>query len=128
MSAHVFPYLPGRDGNESRETIYPVTVAEAISGREDRINWSSTPRYKWTIRHRFLRTTVNCTVSPWTGYTELALVQYFITTHLTNFDSFHFADPYDTTDRTVRFVENTVKMDRIVPGVWSCEFDLISVI
>jgi hypothetical protein len=63
------------------------------------------------------------------AYTEIAIVQYFIDTHYGNGDSFHITDPYDgTTDRVVRFVDGSVTLNRIVTGVWSCSFDLISVI
>jgi 3'-phosphoadenosine 5'-phosphosulfate (PAPS) 3'-phosphatase len=129
MSALVFPSLPGLDIALSRAPAYKVTTVEALSGREDRTVWSSTPRFTWSLRFNFLRSSVNCTGAGWTTYSELAAVQYMIDQHYASWDSFHIVDPWDgTTDRVVRFVENSVKFTRIVTGVWSCEFDVISVI
>ena len=128
MSSYVFPVLPGRDVGVARETIYKVAVAEAVSGREDRTILSSSPRYRFPLKHNYLRTNANAP-APWASYTELAVVQFFLDAHYGNGDSFHIVDPYDgTTDRVVRFVDGTLRLERVTPGWWRCEFDLISVL
>jgi len=127
MSAYVFPLLPGFDIAPTRGSKYPVTKKESPSGREDRTVWASTPRRRWRIKFNFLRESV-AAPSPWGSYSEVSVVDYFIDTHFGTGDSFHILDPKDgATDRVVRFVSEP-DLKRIVSGVWSCEFDLISVI
>jgi hypothetical protein len=127
LSARVFPVLPGNRA-VTRSTIYKTSVVEAVSGREDRTSWASAPRYRWSYSFGGLRSWVNVTGS-WGTLSEIATVQMFIDYHYASGDSFHITDPYDdSTDRTVRFVEDSVTLTRLASGVWSCSFDLISVI
>jgi hypothetical protein len=128
MSSNQFPTLPTLDIAATREAIYKVTTKESVSGREDRTNWASEPRYRYKVKHNGLRDNVYCTTVPWTAYSEIGVVQKFLEDHYANFDSFLFEDPYDGVVRRVRFVDNSVTVTRVVSNLWAVEFALISVI
>lgn len=127
MSALVFPSLPGLHIEPVRGLKYPVSIKEAVSGREDRTVWASTPRRRWRLRLNFLRESV-AAPAPFGAYTEVSVVDYFVETHFGTGDSFHIIDPKDrVTDRVVRFVVEP-ELKQIVQGIWTADFELISVI
>jgi hypothetical protein len=127
MSASIFPALNGtvliRRSPEFKNTIHT-----AASGKEDRTEWALV-RYRWDLSNGVLRENKTAP-APWAAYSEPGVVNYFYETvgRGTN-ESFHIVDPYDgTTDRVVRFAEDSFSMERVVSGVWACTFSLISVL
>ena len=126
MSSNVFPSLKGYDVQVTREVFYSNDVHEAISGKETRISFWSTPRYRYRIKVNFARAATSAP-APWAAYSEPAILFKFLDDHLGRNDSFLFNDPYDSVQRAVRFEEDTLSMTRVVDQVWSCELTLVSV-
>lgn len=124
MSAYVFPSLVGQAMEVSREPVYPITVYTSKGGKEDVTLWSPTPRWRYKVKLNVLRSYVNM-VGAWGTLSEIAVVQWFISTHYGSWDAFHFIDPYDSSDRLVRFVEGSNPTVRVVNGVWQGSLDLI---
>jgi hypothetical protein len=126
MSASVFPTLPSQV-LVKRSRIYKTTIHECASAREDRTSWAPL-RYKWDLSFPVLRTTVTAP-SPWGAYSEAGVVDYFFDAHIGTADSFHITDPYDgTTDRVVRFVEDSFDMVWVCNNIWEASFSLVSVV
>ena len=123
MSNHVFPDLPGVDVKVERAQSYSTTTLRAASGKEVRVAWRSSgnPIVRYRMRFNLLRSGVNCTVSPWTSYSELALVKYFHATHLGSADSFLMADPDGGAQVRVHFVSDELALRQILPGMWEGE-------
>ncbi|GAO01922.1 DUF2460 domain-containing protein [Anaeromyxobacter sp. PSR-1] len=126
MSNSVFPELPGLDVEVERETIYRSSVFETAGGKEQRAAYWSTPRYRYQLRWNVLRTDVMAP-APWAAYSEVATVQKFFDDHLGSWDSFLMNDPYSGSQVRVRFVQDSLKLHRIVPGIWEAEATVISV-
>lgn len=127
MSTSVFPKLPGTILLK-RSPLFKTTLHEAASGKEDRTSWQSGTRYRWDLQCNFLREAVMAP-APWGAYSEAAIVEKFFTDMQGSSESFHIIDPFDdTTDRTVRFVEDSFAMGRICAGVWKASLSLISVL
>lgn len=130
MSASVFPALPGvavlRD--VVRAPYYRTTVLETWSGREVRLARQASARVRLRLRVFFARDNVNCTVAPFTGYTELGVIKYFFDAHKGRFDSFHVADPDGGADLVVRFQDDELPLTEETAHVWSGEIPLVSVL
>lgn len=120
MSTLMFPDLPGADVAVSREPRYVTKIQEAVSGREVRTSWRTQPRVRYTLRFNFLRTATQAP-SPNQGYSETGVILAFLDAHKGAFDSFQFRDPYTSETVQVRLVEDSVRMTKIVNGVWSVD-------
>jgi hypothetical protein len=129
VSAYSLPSLPGLLPEVERVVTYATTVHATISGKEQRTTWQSTPRKTYRLRYGVLRegVTVSASGAPWHGMSEVAALQSVFDTHKGQWDSFSYTDPLTTSSVTVRFVEDSVTWTRIVPGAWTCEFELIEV-
>ncbi|GAO01965.1 DUF2460 domain-containing protein [Anaeromyxobacter sp. PSR-1] len=126
MSNDVFPDLPGLDVEVDRTTLYRTSIYETAGGKEQRAAWWSSPRYRYRLRWNVLRADV-AAAAPWAAYSEAAAVQRFFDVHLGAWDSFLMVDPYSGAQVRVRFVEDSLRFAREVPGVWAAEAEVISV-
>jgi len=118
MSALVFPSLPGLSPDVSREPRYATQIHEAISGRETRVSWRTTPRTVYTLTFNFARVS-EAAPSPFAAYNEMSVLLKFLDDHRGAWDDFLFDDPYDAAQVRVRLVEDSIQMVQIVPGVWA---------
>lgn len=128
MSSSVFPMnLPGLDISVEREPAYATTIHTSSSGKETRATWQSTPRYLYRLKFNGLRANTQAP-APNAAHTETAIVLKFLDDHKGAWDSFLFTDPYDNTQRTVRLVEDSLRMRRITSTWWAIDsLELISV-
>lgn len=107
MSNEVFPLtLKGLDIKIVRTPVYKTRVQEAVSGKELRASWWSTPRYKYTLTFNFLRQGLNSD--------EADTLRGFFARHLGSWDSFLLNDPYDDVQRRVRFDGDELEMSRLL--------------
>lgn len=117
MSDLYFPVdLPGLV-LESRSTEYGDNIQEAASGPEYRLNRTATPRYRYEYSLRFARGT----------HSEWQDLQDFFTDHGGRRESFLLVDGIDGTERRARFGDPDLTLERIVPGIYSCSFELVTV-
>ncbi len=127
MSALTFPTtLPGYIA-ESWSSEYRTSVFQAISGKEVRTSWASNPRRRFRVVFDCLRDNVNCP-SPNASYTEVGLVQNFLSTCKGSWDSFAVTDPVSTSSVTVRLVEDSIRLVRVASHVWACDFEVVEVL
>jgi len=127
MSGLVFPVLPGWDVKRTADPTYSTKVYTSVSGQEQRAKWWPAPRIRYTVTINAARTAA-AAPAPWAAYSEIGVVRYFQDTHFGSWDSFLFNDPYDGTQRQVRFDRDEIKTEQVVPGVWQVSFDLITVV
>lgn len=107
MSNEVFPTtLKGLDIKITRTPVFKTAVQESVSGKELRASWWSTPRYKYTLDFNFLRQGLNSD--------EAETLRGFFARHLGSWDSFLLNDPYDSTQRRVRFDMDEITMQRLL--------------
>jgi hypothetical protein len=126
MSALVYPALPGLTSDVVRTEEFATDVFETVSGKEQRTTWWTLPRFHYALKYEVTRTAV-AAPAPFGAYSEIGVLLYFLDTHYGSFDSFLYDDPYDATQRRVRFKEDTMKITQIVPGHWEVAFELIQV-
>jgi phage-related protein len=119
MSSLVFPALPGLSIEVVREPYYSTKILRSVSGREVRAAWRSQPKVRYSLRFNFARTSVQAPGFP--AYSEIGVLMAFLDQHLGAADSFLYADPYTGSSVRVRFVEDSIQMAQIVPGVWSVD-------
>lgn len=127
MSALVFPVLPGWDVKKNADPSYATRVYTSVSGQEQRVSWYPAPRIKYTVMCNTLSTT-RAAPAPFGTYSEIGVLRYFHDVHRGSWDSFVFVDPYDGVSRQVRFESDELKTVQVVPGIWSAQFGLISVV
>ena len=134
MSSNVFPAnLPGMTVERSVLPSYSTRVLRAVSGKEVRAAWRSNPITRLRITFGFLRTWANAP-SPWGAYTELGLIDSWHTTHKGQWDDFLLDNstgvfiPGGASQPRVRFASDEIEKRMIVPGAWSCQFDLVTVL
>jgi hypothetical protein len=127
MSDLVFPSLPGVDVAVTREPAYATQVHEAVSGKEVRVSWRTAARIAYRLRFNFTRT-ATAAPSPYATSSETQVILDFLDTHLGSFDSFLYLDPYTAANVRVRLVEDSIRMEQMVPGVWTAELSLVSVL
>lgn len=118
MSDTVFPAssLPGLV-LQARATFYGDTVQEGDTGTEYRLNRTAA-RYRYEYELRFARGSAN----------EWQTLQSHFETHGGRRESFLLTDPVDGVSRRVRFADPELTLERIVTGVYSCSFELVTVI
>lgn len=126
MSSLVYPALPGISVDVQRESFYNTRRWENPGGTEQRVSFYSAARYRFRITYPWLRQGV-AAPSPFQAYSELGAVLYFLDTHRGSWDSFLFNDPVDSTQRRVRFDEDSLRVTRISDTVYSAAFDLVTV-
>jgi hypothetical protein len=102
---------------QARTTFYGDTVQEGDTGTEYRLNRTASPRYRYEYELRFARGTAN----------EWQTLQSHFTTHGGRRESFLLVDAVDGVTRRVRFADPELTLDRIVTGVYSCSFELVTV-
>ena len=106
MSNSIFPLtLKGVDVKVARAIIYSTEIQTSESGKEQRASFQSTPRYKYTVTFNFLRQSLNGD--------EAKTLADFHAAHFGQYDSFLFNDPFDGTQRRVRFDGDQLDMERI---------------
>jgi hypothetical protein len=134
MSSNVFPAnLPGMTVEILQAPSYATRVLRSVSGKEVRASWRSSAITRIRVSFAFLRTGTNAP-APNAAYTELGLVEAFHTTHKGAQDSFLLDNsggvfiPGGVSQPRVRFVDDELAKQRIVPGVWACELDLETVL
>jgi hypothetical protein len=120
VSTTLYPALPGIDVRIRRTKVYATEIQEAASGVELRPSIKATPRYRYELTYNFLRTA--------TGTQEAQALEAHFDAHLGRRESFPFDDPLDGVRRTVRFDQDELEFEQIVPGIWTCTVELISVI
>ena len=121
-----FPVLP-MDAAVSRRVIRPGKVYESDSGVEERTSPWTTDRYEYTISFPVMQTAISAP-SPYGSNTEpAALIRAFDDANgilLT----YTFTDPFTASSVNVRFVEDSLTLSRIVPGIWKASFKLVTVL
>jgi hypothetical protein len=105
-----FPTLPGLLITCHRRPIFSTGIQTSASGKEMRASWWSTPRYEYDLTFEILREDAT--------YTEVSTLLAFIAARLGSFDSFTFVDPYDGTNVTCRFKQDSFDFARIVDKKW----------
>lgn len=118
MSGSTFPTLAGSIMEVERTPFYGTTVQTEASGRELRVAWMDSPRYRFRLRFDFLRQDA--------GGDEANTLLAFHATHKGSWDSFLYTDPYDGTSRRVRFASDELPTTRRTGRVWTAEVELVS--
>lgn len=126
MSDSVFPSLRGADVAVEREPFYRTSVYETVSGKEQRVSWDASPRYRYRVRFNVLRDD-RAAPAPWAAYSEVGTVLKFLDDHKGSFDSFLFNDPLTGSQVRVRLEEDSLTIKRIVNHLWSAEVSFVSV-
>ena len=124
-----------RDREQARAPTYSTTVLKAWSGKEVRLIRQTSAivglRFRLTLR------TWKAAPSPWQASDELAFVKTWHDTMKGSGDVWRLDNttgaydpngPLNATDLWVRFAEDELEFRRMVPGAWSVDFDLITVI
>lgn len=112
MSNQVFPTnLPGLDPQIIRSEEYATKVLSGgwWSTNEERTRGLTTPIYRYTISFNCLRANKQAP-APNAAKTETELVLGFLRDHYGSWDSFLFTDPYDSVQRRVRLVKDSLEM------------------
>lgn len=129
MSDQVFPVFPGMVLKE-RIIGYDTTVQTARSGKEYRLAWRMSPRYRYVWTIDVLRDPLN----------EAADFANFFMAHRGRWDSFLYDDTfwdtsvqpaptYLTIRRRVRFDMDDESLAKIVEGLWGGEtIELVSLL
>ena len=117
MSNAVFPDLV-TEMALPREPIYDTNILPSPGGGETRSSWGA-------VRYRY---TLDVTLRQYGAFTEAATLLAFFDQHRGAWDSFLFNDPFDGTQRRVRFEQDRLPLTRFATGVWTATFSLISVI
>ncbi|MEI6226316.1 MAG: DUF2460 domain-containing protein [Deltaproteobacteria bacterium] len=127
MPVTTFPSnLPGQI-QELWGSSYRTTTLEAISGKEVRVSWRSNPRRRFRVKFDFLRDDTNCP-APNAAYTEVSLLQAFLNDMKGSFNSFSITDPISAASVTVRMVEDSLELRRVVAHVWAASFEVVEVL
>lgn len=87
MSTLVFPTLPGLSWNIARIPEFHTRIQKAVSGREIRLAFMSSPMVTFKLSYEVLRQDAT--------YSELKTLCSFFLTMKGSFDSFLFDDPMD---------------------------------
>jgi len=87
MGTQVFPTLAGLAYPVEREIEWNNAVQETISGKETRVAYWATARYKWTVALNFLRSS--------TAFNEFQNLWGFVSARQGRFDTFLYTDVED---------------------------------
>ena len=120
MSSLVFPSLPGLDIKVNRTPIFATEIQVAASGKEQRAAFQSFPRYKWALTLNFARNNGQYGAT----YDEPGTLLRFFFGLLGSWDSFLFADPYESAVVAQPFGTGNAsatafQLQRCDPGNWS---------
>ena len=118
MSNQIFPALKGFDIDVDRAQVFSTMIQTAPSGKEQRASWWTAPRYKWQVQVNFARQAGFSTNTP---NDELGTLHAFFMQHRGSWDSFLYADPYDSTDTAMWFgvgtgAQTAFQLQRREPG------------
>jgi hypothetical protein len=130
MSALIFPSLPGSDWRTlTREPYFATTLHVDGSGVEYGAAWQGAPRYRYGFKINFLRQAVSAVAvgGSYVNGDELSTLTRFFEAHFGQFDSFLWTDPQTSQQVRVRFASDSLKLSKIVTGVYSAEISLVSV-
>lgn len=89
MSNAVFPNLPGLAWSVAKAPQWCTKIQSAVSGRELRAAFRSSPLYKFSLSYEVLREA--------SAYQELQTLMAFFNARQGSFDSFLYTDPTDST-------------------------------
>lgn len=120
-----FPSLPGLDIAVEREEMYDTSIHKTVSGKEQRVSWSSTPIYRYVLKFNVLRRDVNAP-APNAAYDEAEVIIGFLETYKGAYGTFPFVDPFTGTTMTVRMQDN-LKIKQVYNNGWEGELVLQSV-
>ncbi len=95
MSNAVFPVLPGLTWNVVRQPEFRTKVQSAVSGREIRLAFMSSPMYTFKMGYEVLR--------QGGAFNELKTLGGFFLNRLGSFDSFLYTDPTDSSVTAASF-------------------------
>jgi hypothetical protein len=126
MGTNVLPALPGLDVQVERTGRFRTTIYETVGGKEQRVSWDAAPRNVYKLHYNALRDNVYLTSGSFSGSSEAGAVVGLFLSASGAFDSFTMTDPYTSGSVTVRFVEDTFTIRKVVSGVWEAEFQTIS--
>ena len=100
MSNLVFPTLLGTDIAVKRTPLWATDVQAAASGKELRVQWYSSPRWKYDIPLNFARVSG---FSAQTPSNEMAAVNSLFSSVQGCWDTFLYTDPYSNTASATPF-------------------------
>lgn len=108
MSTAVFPSALARNVSypAKRTTQFKTRKFESISGKETVVSDQTIPRYVWELPMQLLR---QGSIAPFGPWTEQAVLQGFIEQMLGGYDTWLFADKYDSAV-TAQPIQNTVTL------------------
>lgn len=89
MSNLVFPTLPGLTWNIARSPQWATRIQKAVSGKEFRSAWMSSPLYTFRLSYEMLREAAS--------FQEIQQLVAFFNNVRGSFDSFLYLDPNDNT-------------------------------
>jgi hypothetical protein len=120
VSTTLYPTFPGIDVRIRRTKVYDTEIQEAASGVELRPSIKATPRFRYELTYNFLRTAA--------GTQEAQALEAHFDAHGGRRESFLFDDPLDGVRRATRFDQDELEFEQIIPGLWTCTVELITVL
>lgn len=124
MSNLTLPDLPLIQKERSSGRFFDTTTHTSASGKELRSSWMTAPRHRLTLRIQ-CRTAVTLSFDGGT-YNERSAIEHLFDVVRGSWDSFLYND--DGTERRVRFADDELSFEQIVPGLWETTIDLVSVL
>lgn len=110
-----FPSLTFQEPGVTREILYRTSVFTSPGGKEQRIQWASSARY----RYRF---------SAHVTSSDLSTIQTLYGAHYGALSTFTYVDPISGSTVTVRFEDDSLVVKKVSSDVWHIDFALIQVI
>jgi len=111
MSNETFPVFPTRSITVRRKALFSTKIQTASSGRELRTSWQSRPKYEFQI-------TFDALVTGKDGKTQPQILNDFYVRMRGPWDTFKFTDPLDNTERTCRFMDDGLELERFSVYHW----------
>ncbi len=99
----------------TEEIAYKTAISEFENGVEQRRSLWPSPKHKFTLQYK------NRTSA------ELATITSLFNSKLGALTSFTFTNPNDNTEYTVRFLEDSLKIDKVFYELHDFQFDVIEV-
>jgi hypothetical protein len=103
---------------KSRTSFETTVIQEGDLGTEYRLSAQAMRRWRYAWELRGARD----------AYSERVLLEGWHAGHGGRRDNFLLVDPVDGVTRRVRFDDDELEFVRVVTGVYSCEFDMITVV
>lgn len=126
MSNLVLQNPPLMESTYAIERIHNVRIHRTVSGKEHRTVIGGV-RKRYSVSTK-LRDDVQAP-APFGGYTEREMIEYFDEVHFGEGDSFLWTPKGETAQVRVRF-DGPVVIERVPerPGLWRCNFQLVTVV